>query len=84
MTTSEHAAAAALRYLASEQVCTAFEVQGVVEIWGGDAALAADLLAAWTARGWVEVVAEDGGDAAPVVVFTERGYAEAELSPSAS
>jgi hypothetical protein len=50
--TLEHAV---LQYLASEELCSAFELAQCVHVQGGTAADAEGLLAAWSARGWLAV-----------------------------
>ena len=73
-----------LQFLAADEFCSPFEVATVLTLWDADAAAADALVAAWVARGWVEVLSQDDPRLPPLVHLTAAGYAEVERRSPAS
>jgi hypothetical protein len=65
----------ALRYLSTEELCTAFELDEFIRLNGGTAADATRLRAEWTSRGWIESI-EQGSALPPLLRLTGRAFAD--------
>ena len=65
----------ALRYLSSEEFCTAFELDEFIRLNGGTVANAERLRAEWASRGWIESI-EQGPKLPPLLRLTDRAFAD--------
>ena len=81
---TQEAETRALEILAADEFCSPFEIATVLTLWDADGAAADALVAAWVARGWVEVLSQDDPGSPPMVHLTAAGYAEVERRSPAS
>jgi hypothetical protein len=65
---------ALLKFLATEEFCSEYEIEEFVRLQGGTADQAAALVGEWRARGWLESFSEGESNVPTLLSLTDRAY----------